>query len=128
MPKNWDQRYSGARPPHVAVLEKPYAGLKAGQRLFIADPPLLDGRIRAIPPGTLWDVATLRAELAREHGADATCPTSTAIFLRIVAERALEQAGDPTPFWRVVAPDSPLAQKLSCGTDYIRHRRALEAQ
>jgi hypothetical protein len=35
---------------------------------------------------------------------------------------------EPTPFWRVIAPDSPLARKLSCGPDFIRYRRALEAQ
>ncbi len=128
MPKSWDQKYHGAKPPHVAVLDKPYAGLRPGQRLFIASPALLDASIRAIPSGQAMEVAALRMSLAREHGADATCPTSTAIFLRIVAERALEARDDPAPFWRVIAPDSPLARKLSCGPDLIRHRRALEAQ
>jgi hypothetical protein len=126
MPKTWDQKFRGAKPPHVTVLEKPFAGLTPGQRLFIASPPLLEDRIRAIPPGQSIEVTALRAALATEHGADATCPTSTAIFLRIVAERALERPEDPAPFWRVVAPDAPLARKLSCGPDFIRHRRALE--
>lgn len=129
MPKSWDQKYRGAKPPHVTVLTKPFAGVGAGERLFIASPPLLDERIRGIPPGRTQDPVALRAELARENGASATCPTSTAIFLRIVAERALERLqDDPTPFWRVIPPDSPLARKLSCGPDFIRHRRALEAQ
>ena len=129
MPKSWDEKYRGAKPPHVTVLQKPFAGVGAGARLFIASPPLLDARIRAIAPGRTLDPVALRAELARENGAAATCPTSTAIFLRIVAERALERlAADPTPFWRVIAPDSPLARKLSCGPDFIRHHRALEAQ
>jgi hypothetical protein len=129
MPKSWDEKYRGAKPPHVTVLQKPFAGTGAGERLFIASPPLLDARIRAIPPGRTLDPVALRAELARENGAAATCPTSTAIFLRIVAERALERlAEDPTPFWRVIAPESPIARKLSCGPDFIRHRRALEAQ
>ena len=129
MPKSWDEKYRGAKPPHVTVLAKAFAGVGAGERLFIASPPLLDERIRAIPPGQTLDPVALRAELARENAAVATCPTSTAIFLRILAERALERlADDPTPFWRVVAPESPLARKLSCGPDFIRHRRALEAQ
>ena len=129
MPKSWDEKYRGAKPPHVTVLAKPFAGVGAGQALFIASPALLDARIRAIPPGRTLDPVALRADLARENGAAATCPTSTAIFLRIVAERALERlAEDPTPFWRVIAPASPLARKLSCGPDFIRHRRALEAQ
>ena len=129
MPKSWDEKYRSAKPPHVTVLQKPFAGIGAGESLFIASPPLLDARIRAIPPGRTHDPVALRAELARENGAVATCPTSTAIFLRIVAERALERlADDPTPFWRVIAPDSPLARKLSCGPDFIRHHRALEGQ
>jgi len=127
MPKSWEQKYHDAKPPHVTVLAKPFAGVGAGERLFIASPALLDARIRAIPPGRTQDPVALRAELAQENGAVATCPTSTAIFLRIVAERALERMeDDPTPFWRVIAPDSPLARKLSCGPDLIRHRRALE--
>ena len=129
MPKSWDEKYRGAKPPHVTVLAKPFAGVGAGERLFIASPALLDERIRAVPAGRTHDPVALRADLARENGAVATCPTSTAIFLRIVAERALERLdGDPTPFWRIIAPDSPLARKLSCGPDFIRHRRALEAQ
>lgn len=129
MPKSWDEKYRSAKPPHVTVLAKPFAGIGAGQALFIASPPLLDARIRAIPPGHTLDPVAMRADLAQENGAVATCPTSTAIFLRIVAERALERlADDPTPFWRVIAPESPLARKLSCGPDFIRHRRALEAQ
>ena len=128
MPKSWDEKYRGAKPPHVTVLAKPFAGVGAGERLFIASPALLDERIRAIPAGRTHNPVALRADLARENGAVATCPTSTAIFLRIVAERALERLGDDlTPFWRVIAPDSPLARKLSCGPDFIRHRRALEA-
>ena len=129
MPKSWEQKFHGGKPPHVAVLEKPYAGLRKGQRLFVASPPLIEARIRAIPRGTTIEPAALRAELARAHGADATCPTSTGIFLRIVAERALERAAsgeEPVPFWRVIAPDAPLARKLSCGPDGIRHRRAME--
>lgn len=129
MPKSWDEKYRGARAPHVTVLQKPFAGVRAGERLFVASPLLLDERIRAVPPGSTLDPVALRADLARENGAAATCPTSTAIFLRIVAERALERLdADPTPFWRVIAPDSPLARKLSCGSDLIRLRRALEAQ
>ena len=72
------------------------------------------------------------ADLARVHGADRTCPLTTGIFLRIVAEAAWEelQAGaDPgaiTPFWRVIAPDSSLARKLACGTDFIAGMRLYE--
>lgn len=129
MPKSWDQKYRDAKPAHVSVLAKAFAGLPPGTTLFIASPPLLDTRLRAIPPGQTRTVLDLRDALAREHGAAATCPTSTAIFLRIVAERALEAlraGGDATPFWRAIGPETPLARRVSCGPDFIRHQRALE--
>jgi hypothetical protein len=130
--KGWEQKFAGARPPHVVVLEKPFAGLAVGKRLFIAAPPLIEERVRAVPYGATATVVALREALARQHGADAACPTSTAIFLRIVAERALERMAmgdpDPAPFWRVVDPDSPLAGKLTCGRAFVAARRAAEAQ
>jgi hypothetical protein len=32
-----------------------------------------------------------------------------------------------SPFWRVVEPEGSLAQKLSCGPEFIAAQRALEA-
>jgi hypothetical protein len=102
---------------------------RAGQRLSVACPGLLKARIRANPAGTAREIIPPRAELAREHGADATCPISTAVFPRSVAACALEpMEDDPPPFRRLVAPQTPLACRLSCGPDFIRHRRAPEAQ
>lgn len=71
--------------------------------------------------------------MATRHAADATCPASTGIFLRIVAERACEQMADGrgpsevTPFWRVIEPGSALAAKLSCGTEFVATQREIEA-
>lgn len=130
MPKSWAQKFQGARPAHVVVLDKPFAGVAAGQRLFIPSPALLAERIAALPRGTTTDPVALRSELARAHGADATCPVTTAIHLRIVAERALEQiAGgeEATPFWRAIPPESHVAKKLSCGPEFLRQKREAEA-
>lgn len=133
MPKTWSQKFEGGNPPHVVTLEAAFAGVPPGAKLLIASPKLLAQKIATIPEGQVRDVVELRRELAQEHGADATCPVSTAIFLRITAEAALEQLakGTPvaqiTPFWRAVTPGSKLAQKLSCGDDFLRHQRALEA-
>ncbi len=134
MPKTWNEKLAGGKVPHVVVLDKPFAGVPAGARLFIASPCLLNERIRDVPAGTSIDPVALRAELATRHGADATCPVSTAIFLRIVAEAALEEIakGRPpaevTPFWRVIAPGSSIAGKLSCGDDFISIMRSMESQ
>ena len=131
--RNWQEKFDGVKTPHVSVLEKPFAGVPAGGRLFIAAPALLDGWIASIPAGRTQPIAAFRQAMAASHDADATCPASTGIFLRIVAERACEQMAhgqapsEVTPFWRVVEPDSALAAKLSCGADFIATQRAVEA-
>jgi hypothetical protein len=61
------------------------------------------------------------------------CPVTTAIYLRVVAEAALQElaAGkaidEVTPFWRVVTPDTKVAAKLSCGPDGVEHLARLDA-
>ena len=132
MAKTWRQKLAGAGPAHVEVLDKACWGLPIGARLFIATPVMIQERLEAIPCGQTQAVEALRAELATTHGADGTCPLTTGIFLRIVAEVALEELAEGAdiaevaPFWRVIDPKSPLAKKLSCGPDWIRAQRAAE--
>lgn len=132
MAKSWQEKYDGGSPPHVSILEKPFGGVLRGGRLFIASPALIDTNVRAVRRGRTQSVAALREKLAAAHKADATCQLTTSIFLRIVAERALEQVADGaslsrvTPFWRVIDPESDLAKKLSCGPAFIRAQRTRE--
>lgn len=130
--KSWQDKFNSRAQPAIEVLEKPFAGLQPGQTLLISTPAELDAQLRQIPYGQTESVANLRQTLAALHRADSTCPLTTSIFLRIVAEVALEQiahgqpVSDVAPFWRVVEPKSPLAQKLSCGPDWITAQRASE--
>jgi hypothetical protein len=100
--------------------------------MLIATPEIVDDYIRQIPAGKSVDVLTLRDDLARGHGAERTCPLTTGIFLRIVAEAAYERhmQGMPwnriTPFWRVIDERSKLAAKLSFGPDIVHERRMKE--
>jgi hypothetical protein len=131
MRKTWEQKYATGRPPKRVVLTAPYAGAPAGATMLVANPEMVEAGIRRIPRGHSTTIPAFREALAKDAGADTTCPTSTAIFLRIVAERALEHlaAGKrPTPFWRVIGPDTPLASRLSCGPAFIAARLAEEAQ
>jgi alkylated DNA nucleotide flippase Atl1 len=79
----------------------------------------VDSAVRDVPPGQLITVREIRARLAREHGADVTCPLVTGICLRIMAELAMEQeragALRITPFWRVVRDDGELLEKMPGG-------------
>jgi hypothetical protein len=131
-PKTWAAKMK-AKPPHTVVLDKDFAGVPAGSRLLISCPIEVETYLRTqVPPGETREVQQMRRELAKQYGADAACPVSTAIFLRTVAESAWDQieSGVPTtdvaPFWRVVDPASPLAKKLRAGSQWIAEQRASE--
>ena len=121
------------REPKRVRLEADFAGIKAGQMLFVGTPAIVDAYVRRVPRGETRSIVRLRREIARQHRCDAMCPVSTAIFLRMVAEAAWEQfeAGaavdDITPFWRVVEPDSTLAKKLRADSRWIAMQREVEA-
>jgi len=116
----------------VKVLDKDFADMKAGSIMYISNPRTIDSYIRSIPKGKSVDLKTMRKDLAIEHNADVTCPVTTGIFLRIVAEAANEQLNQGkaltkiTPIWRIINPKMPLAKKLTFGTKLIAQQRKKE--
>lgn len=130
----WGQQVAAERAPESMRLASDFAGLRAGTLRFVPTPQLVDAYLRAVPRGETRTMARLREDLALAHACEAACPVSTALFLRMVAEAAWEEIGagrpadEVAPFWRVVTPDSPVGRRLTVDPDWIRHRRALEAQ
>jgi len=98
--------------------------------MLIAHPLEVDALIRKVPRGKLVTVAQLRKRLARTHRADTTCPLTTGIFVRIVAEVAEEdrRAGKRrvTPYWRVVRDDGTLNEKFPGGVKQQTRRLRAE--
>ena len=90
-------------------------------RMLIPRPLDVDALIRKVEKGKLATVNQLRGRLAKEHGADLTCPLVTGIFLRIAAEVAEEDlrqgAKQITPYWRVVRMDGSLNERFPGGTE-----------
>lgn len=131
-PKTWRERLTKSKTSVVKQLDFDFAGLKRGMTMLVSSPEEIDTYIQSIPYGETRSINQLRAELAQKHNADATCPASTPIFLRVVAEAACEglQSGKDldsiTPFWRVVEPGSRLAQKLTCGSGFLEALRERE--
>lgn len=131
--KSWRDKLAQPRSPKKVRLDAPFAGIPAGTLLFVGTPQIIDAYIRKVPAGETRTVLRLRRDLARQNGCEATCPVSTAVFIRMVAEAALEDldaglgAAEVTPFWRVVEPDSTIARKLPVDAAWLRAQRAREA-
>lgn len=134
MPKSWIEKRDCKRIPQVKVLDKPFAGMKQGCRMLISSPLEIDAFIRAIPPGQCITPAQMRAQLAEKHEANATCPLTTGIFLRIVSEAALEEHANGkgmdeiTPFWRIAIEGTATATKISIREEELQLLRKREQE
>ena len=132
MPKSAAERLRDSKPEKRVVLDKDFAGVKAGQTLYVANPNTVDQYVRAIPAGQSRSIVQMREDLAESKDADATCPVSTAIFLRISAQAAIDEMEggrakeDVAPFWRVLRASDKIASKLSIDRQWIDTQRVLE--
>lgn len=115
------------------VMDKAWAGMQPGQTMLVATPLLVDQYVRAIPHGQTKTIPEMRADLAARESCAGTCPMSTSIFVRMVAEAALEDIADGkavsqvTPFWRVITSRDKIAEKLNLDPAWIDEQRSLEA-
>ena len=125
MKKTWLDKLNETKEPKIKRIDIDFADIPAGSNMLIATPKIIDNYIQEIGVGKRIDTKTLRKDLALAHNADYTCPVTTGIFLRIVAEANYEklQQGkhvkEITPFWRVIEPKSVLAKKRTFGQDFL---------
>ena len=130
--KSWQEKLNIDRKPVVEKADKDFGGVRAGQMMLIPTPKIVDEYVRQIPEGQQTDIGTIRKDLAASYGAEVTCPLTTGIFVRIVAEAAYEafEKGKPvhqiTPFWRVINEKSPAAKKLTFGMEFLKEQRKKE--
>ena len=123
--KSWLDKLNEHKEPKIKRIDIDFADIPSGSNMFIATPKIIDQYIQEIGFGKRVDAKSLRKDLAIEHNADYTCPVTTGIFLRIVAEANYEklQQGksieEITAFWRVIEPNSALSKKLTFGQDFL---------
>ena len=83
--------------------------------------------INHIESGNVSDIKKMRNDLAIEYGADFTCPLTTGIYLRIVAEYNYENLSKKNfeicPFWRIIDPNSKISERLSLDKNFIFSKR-----
>ena len=132
MPKTAAERLRESKPEKRVVLDKDFAGVKAGLTLFVANPKIVDQYIRDIPTGQSRTIVQMRRALAQSRNADATCPVSTGIFLRIAAQAAIDEMEDGcetelvSPFWRVLRASDKITERLTIDRRWIDTQRGLE--
>ena len=133
MPKTALEKLRQKKAAKKVVLDKDFAGIKAGEKMLVGTPRMVADYMHNIAPGDSRSIPELRSELAETHGCDAMCPVSTAIFIRIAAQAAIEEmaagqaADEAIPFWRVLTPADKITQKLTVDSQWVAHQRELEA-
>ena len=131
--KTWSEKMK-AKPPHHVILDKDFAGIPKGSKLHISCPVEVAEELKSIKPGSIISIQAFRRRLADKNTCDASCPVSTSLFLRIVAEHTWEEFSrtgstkDLAPFWRVVESNSPMAKKLNFDAAWIDLQQELEKQ
>lgn len=130
--KSWAEKMNPNAQHKVEKADKAFAGIPEGSKMLIATPLIVDEYVKSIPEGSEGSLQQMRKDLAAEYNAAYTCPITSGIFLRIVAENAYEQLqqGKPieeiAPFWRIIDLKSPTAKKLTFGTDFLIAQRKKE--
>ncbi|WP_353267057.1 MGMT family protein [Gemmatimonas sp.] len=110
------QRATRTIEPRIVVLTEPKGNAYPPGRMLIASPDTIAAIVQRIPRGQVLRLGDLRAALAAAHDANYTCPMTTGIFLRMLAED-VDRAGtgDDMPWWRVVRDNGALLDKLPGG-------------
>lgn len=128
------EKLAAKKEPKKVVMDKSWGGMQPGDTMLVATPLLVDAYIQNIPHGATETIPDMRANLAARHGCSGTCPLSTSIFVRMVAEAALEDLAEGkavcevSPFWRMITSQDKMTRKLNVDPAWIDEQRALEAR
>lgn len=130
--RSWADQLEASNGIDIRPVPEGRRGMTPGASMLYPSARMIDAAIRAIPEGRGISPRELRLRLADAHGADYTCPVTTTMMLRIVAEAANEahRAGAPlaevTPAWRVLGKGASALRKLSFDPGYFADRRTDE--
>lgn len=117
----WSEKLKRASNPRLVEAPANWNGGKIGGKMLIPSAHEMQEWIQQIPDDQTRSVKEMREYFAKKHGADITCPLTSGIFLRIIAEGAEEDraAGkkDITPYWRIVADNGQMPPKIQAVWD-----------
>ena len=127
--KTYNQKLNASKDmPRVETLTDPAAVARyGGEKMLLAPPLAYDALMKTVPEGSITTSDRIRARLAREHGADFTCPLTAGIFINVAAHASDERGeSEPTPWFRTLRKDGELNEKYPGGLE--NHRALLEAE
>ena len=130
--KSWKEKLDSGGEARVGTMTRAISGVPAGGLMLIPTPLQVDGYIRTIPKGVSKTSKEMGDDLAKQAGADISCPLCIGIFTRIAAEAAHEElvdgksADDVTPFWRIIPPKAKVRPKLTFGEAIVDQLRKEE--
>ncbi|MDQ3655839.1 MAG: hypothetical protein M3457_12265 [Chloroflexota bacterium] len=130
--QTWAERLAASDQIDIRPVPEGRRSMTPGKAMLYPSARMVDDAIRAIPDGPGISPRELRALLANQYDAEYTCPVTTTMMLRIVAEAANEAhergvpLGEVTPVWRVLDRKAPALRKLSFDSAWLLGQRAEE--
>ena len=128
----WNDKLHSEKTHKIKHLDYRFVDIPEDSDMLVATPKIFEDYISRIPRGESRTIKDMRNDLAKAYVANYTCPVTTGMFVRIVAEAAYEKylAGSDvdeiTPFWRVIDEKSSIVKKLSFDYSFIREQRLRE--
>lgn len=117
---SWREKLDRVQEWHISPIPVRMQKRHGQGSMLIPRPLDVEALIFQVPKGKLITQTQIRKALAQARDADVTCPMTTGIFVRIVAEAAEEAASQGSkriaPYWRVVRDDGGLIEKFPGGT------------
>jgi hypothetical protein len=130
----WAERLAASDGIDIRPVPEGRQGMTPGKSMLYPSARMVYDAIRELPEGQTITPKELRASLADRHDAEYTCPVTTTMMLRVVAEAANEtrQNGaaraDIAPVWRVLDARASALRRLTFDPAWILEERARESR
>lgn len=128
----WAERLAASDGIDIRPVPEGRRSMTPGKSMLYPSARMVYDAIREIPEGQTVTPKELRASLADRYNVEYTCPVTTTMMLRIVAEAANESRqngalpGEIAPVWRVLDARASALKKLTFGPAWILEERARE--
>lgn len=128
----WAERLAASDAIDIRPVPEGRRSMTPGKAMLYPSARMVHDAIREIPEGETISPKDLRASLADRYGAEYTCPVTTTMMLRIVAEAANEarengaSSEEIAPVWRVLDARASALKKLTFDPAWILEERARE--